>query len=54
MSVIVGIFMGLTSSAEEIIKDRKILKREAFLNLSWGSYLLSKVGVLLIISAIQI
>jgi ABC-type multidrug transport system ATPase subunit len=53
MSVIVGIFMGLTSSAEEIIKDRKILKREAFLNLSWGSYLLSKVGVLLIISAIQ-
>jgi ABC-type multidrug transport system ATPase subunit len=53
MSVIVGIFMGLTSSAEEIIKDRKILKREAFLNLSWGSYLLSKVGVLLLISAIQ-
>jgi ABC transport system ATP-binding/permease protein len=53
MSVIVGIFMGLTSSAEEIIKDKKILKREAFLNLSWGSYLLSKVAVLLIISAIQ-
>jgi ABC-type multidrug transport system ATPase subunit len=53
MSVIVAIFMGLTSSAEEIIKDRKILKREAFLNLSWGSYLLSKVAVLLIISAIQ-
>lgn len=53
MSVIVAIFMGLTSSAEEIIKDRKILKREAFLNLSWGSYLLSKVGVLLIISALQ-
>ena len=53
MSVIVALFMGLTSSAEEIIKDRKILKREAFLNLSWGSYLLSKVSVLLIISAIQ-
>jgi ABC-type multidrug transport system ATPase subunit len=53
MSVIVAIFMGLTTSAEEIIKDRKILKREAFLNLSWGSYLLSKVGVLLIISALQ-
>jgi ABC transport system ATP-binding/permease protein len=53
MSVIVGIFMGLTSSAEEIIKDKKILKREAFLNLSWGSYLLSKVAVLLIISAVQ-
>jgi hypothetical protein len=53
MSVIVAIFMGLTVSAEEIIKDRKILKREAFLNLSWMSYLLSKVTVMLGISAIQ-
>jgi ABC-type multidrug transport system ATPase subunit len=53
MSVIVSIFIGLTVSAEEIIRDRKILKREAFLNLSWGSYLLSKTGVLVIISAIQ-
>lgn len=53
MSVIVAIFMGLTVSAEEIIKDRKILKREAFLNLSWNSYLLSKVAVLFGISAIQ-
>ncbi|MFN8240176.1 MAG: ATP-binding cassette domain-containing protein [Bacteroidales bacterium] len=53
MSVIVAIFMGLTVSAEEIIKDRKILKREAFLNLSWNSYLMSKVSVQFIISAIQ-
>ncbi|MCP4309811.1 MAG: ATP-binding cassette domain-containing protein [Bacteroidetes bacterium] len=53
MSVIVAIFMGLTVSAEEIIKDRKILKREAFLNLSWSGYLLSKVSVQLMISAIQ-
>ncbi len=53
MSVIVAIFMGLTVSAEEIIKDRKILKREAFLNLSWNSYLMSKVTVQFIISAIQ-
>jgi len=53
MSVIVAIFMGLTVSAEEIIKDRKILKREAFLNLSWNSYLLSKVSVQFGISAIQ-
>ena len=53
MSVIVAIFMGLTSSAEEIIKDRKILKREAFLNLSWSGYLLSKVAVQFILSAIQ-
>jgi ABC transport system ATP-binding/permease protein len=53
MSVIIAIFMGLTVSAEEIIKDRKILKREAFLNLSWNSYLMSKVFVQLAISAIQ-
>ncbi|MDX2432375.1 MAG: ATP-binding cassette domain-containing protein [Bacteroides sp.] len=53
MSVIVALFMGLTVSAEEIIKDRKILKREAFLNLSWSGYLLSKVSVQFIISAIQ-
>ncbi len=53
MSVIVAIFMGLTVSAEEIIKDRKILKREAFLNLGWSSYLLSKVFILMGLSAIQ-
>jgi len=53
MSVIVAIFMGLTVSAEEIIKDRKILKREAFLNLSWSGYLLSKVAVQFMLSAIQ-
>lgn len=53
MSVIVAIFIGLTVSAEEIIKDRKILKREAFLNLSWSSYLMSKVVILLALSAIQ-
>ncbi len=53
MSVIVALFMGLTVSAEEIIKDRKILKREAFLNLSWNSFLLSKVFVQFGISAIQ-
>jgi ABC-type multidrug transport system ATPase subunit len=53
MSVIIAIFMGLSVSAEEIIKDRKILKREAFLNLSWNSYLMSKVLVQFGISAIQ-
>jgi hypothetical protein len=53
MAVIIAFFMGLTVSAEEIIKDRKILKREAFLNLSWSSYLFSKAGVLIMLSAIQ-
>jgi hypothetical protein len=53
MSVIVALFMGLTVSAEEIIRDQKILKREAFLHLSKGSYLVSKMGILFTLSAIQ-
>ncbi len=53
MSVIVAMFMGLTVSAEEILKDRKILKRESFLNLSRSSYLGSKVLILFTLSAIQ-
>ncbi len=53
MSIIVALFMGLTISAEEIIRDRKILKRESFLNLSWNSYLLSKLTILFLLSAIQ-
>jgi ABC-type multidrug transport system ATPase subunit len=53
MSLIVALFLGLTISAEEIFRDRKILKREHFLNLSHNSYLLSKVGILIFISAIQ-
>ncbi|NIK73724.1 ABC-type multidrug transport system ATPase subunit [Thermonema lapsum] len=51
--VLVALFMGLTVSAEEIIKDRKIRKREAFLNISKHSYLLSKVLILFTLSAIQ-
>ncbi|MTI22005.1 ATP-binding cassette domain-containing protein [Fulvivirga sp. RKSG066] len=53
MSVIVALFMGLTVSAEEIIRDRKILKRESFLNLSRSSYLFSKISILFTLSAIQ-
>jgi ABC transport system ATP-binding/permease protein len=53
MSVIVALFMGLTVSAEEIIRDRKILKREAFLHLSRSSYLLSKISILFMLSAVQ-
>ena len=53
LSVIVAVFMGMILSAEEIIKNRKILKREAFLNLSWNSYIVSKIFVQFLISAIQ-
>jgi hypothetical protein len=53
MSIIVSLFMGLTVSAEEIFSDRKILKREQFLNLSRSGYLVSKMMVLFLISALQ-
>ncbi len=51
--IVIALFMGLTVSAEEIIRDRKIKKREYFLNLSKGSYLTSKVFILFVLSAIQ-
>lgn len=53
MSVVVALFLGLNVSAEEIIKDKKLLLRESFLNLSRFSYLSAKVVILFIISAIQ-
>ncbi|MBN2669508.1 MAG: ATP-binding cassette domain-containing protein [Bacteroidales bacterium] len=53
MAVVVALFLGLTVSAEEIIKDRKILQREKFLNLSRGSYINSKVLIQFFISAVQ-
>lgn len=53
MSILVALFMGLTVSAEEIFRDRKILQRESFLNLSRMSYLYSKLFILFSLSAIQ-
>ncbi|MFT5777463.1 MAG: ABC-type multidrug transport system ATPase subunit [Crocinitomicaceae bacterium] len=53
IAVIVAIFLGLTVAAEEINKDKKILAREHFLNLSRSSYLFSKVAILFAISALQ-
>ncbi len=53
MSIVVALFIGLTVSAEEIFRDRKILKREKFLNLSRSSYLAAKITILITISAIQ-
>jgi hypothetical protein len=54
MSLIVALFLGLTISAEEIYRDRKILKREHFLSLSRSSYLFAKIAILICISAIQV
>jgi hypothetical protein len=53
MSLIVALFIGLTISAEEIFRDRKILKRERFLNLSRTSYLSAKISIMILISVLQ-
>ncbi len=53
MAVVVALFMGLSVSAEEIFKDRKILERESFLNLSRLSYINSKILYLFCLSAFQ-
>lgn len=53
MSVVAAIFMGLTISAEEIIRDQKVRQREKFLNLSYFSYINSKILTLLILSGMQ-
>ena len=53
MAVIVATFIGMSGSAEEIIKDRALLKREKFLRLSYGSYIWSKIIYMAGISLIQ-
>jgi ABC-type multidrug transport system ATPase subunit len=54
MSVVVALFIGLSISAEEIFKDRRVRKREEFLNLSKGAYFSSKILLLFSLSAIQV
>jgi ABC transport system ATP-binding/permease protein len=53
MTIVVAVFVGIQISAEEIIRDRKILKRESLLNLSWASYINSKLVYLLALSLLQ-
>ena len=53
MAVVVSLFMGMSISAEEIFKDRRILERESFLNLSRMSYINSKIFFLFCLSAVQ-
>lgn len=53
MSVIVALFMGMSISAEEILKDRLLLKREKFLHLSRDSYLIAKILLLFAMSALH-
>lgn len=53
MSTVIALFIGLSVSAEEIVKDRRILKRESFLHLSWFSYTTAKMLYIVCVSAVQ-
>lgn len=53
VSILIALFIGLTISSQEILKDRKIRKREQFLHLSTFSYLIAKISVLFGLVAIQ-
>lgn len=53
MSIVVALFFGLTVSAEDIFRDKNILERQKFLEISRASYLGSKIAYLFSLSAIQ-
>ncbi|MFO7728981.1 MAG: ATP-binding cassette domain-containing protein, partial [Desulfonatronovibrio sp.] len=53
ISIIVALFLGMSVSAQEINRDRKILRREEFLHLSWSAYISAKSVYLLGVAALQ-
>ncbi|MCS7188303.1 MAG: ATP-binding cassette domain-containing protein [Bacteroidia bacterium] len=53
-NILAVIFLGMLSPAEELLRDRKIRLREAFLHLSWTSYLHAKLFWVGLFSAIQV
>ncbi len=50
ISVIVALFLGLSVSAEEILRDRSLLKRERFLQVKWRHYVHAKLAVVAAVS----
>lgn len=53
LGIIISMFMGLTGSAEEILKDKILRKRERLLFLSRKSYLTSKIVIQFFLSGVQ-
>ncbi len=53
MAVIVAIFLGLSVSAEEIVRDRRVLRRERFLHLSPGAYAGAKLLHVALLALLQ-
>jgi len=53
ISVIVALFLGLSVSAEEILRDKSLLRRERFLNVKWHHYVHAKLTVVAFVSLIH-
>ncbi len=53
LSVTVAMFLGLTNSATEVLRDRPILRRERNCQPGAGSYVLAKFSALGLVAAIQ-
>lgn len=53
LSVVVAMFLGLTNSVDDIIRDRPLLVRERNLNLRLGYYVTAKALSLAIFAAVQ-
>ena len=53
MAIIVAVFMGMSLTAEEIFRDKALLRRERFLHLSFTSYMSSKIVFTAIVTALQ-
>jgi len=53
LSIVVAMFLGLTNSVDDIIRDRPVLVRERNLNVRLGYYVVAKVIALGIFAAVQ-
>ena len=53
LSLVVAMFLGLTNSVDDIIRDRPILQRERNLNVRLGYYILAKVLTLSLFAVVQ-
>ena len=53
ISIIVALFLGLSVSAEEILRDRSLLKRERFLHVKWRHYVHAKLAVVAVVSLVH-
>ncbi|MBE2179894.1 MAG: ATP-binding cassette domain-containing protein [Chthoniobacterales bacterium] len=53
LSLVVAMFLGLTNSVDDIIRDRPVLQRERNLNVRLGYYILAKVLTLSLFAVVQ-